>query len=208
MHLMKILILHSLLAIVFFLNCTRKGKGAFYTSECSIFWLIGCLLMCVCHLSFSVEQKNLWSIRPAVSPLIHQTGVSHNVHTCILTFSAVDIKIYSFFYPCLKEQKLFFFLYFCLQHCVQLLLLTKLLQMLFLFTVLLQLFIIFFIAFSSRRNSMAFSSPPSTYNTSAPASESRSDTLINPDPYSQGDPPPIPPRGNPPPVVEVWDSVK
>lgn len=112
MHLMKILILHSLLAIVFFLNCTRKGKGAFYTSECSIFWLIGCLLMCVCHLSFSVEQKNLWSIRPAVSPLIHQTGVSHNVHTCILTFSAVDIKIYSFFYPCLKEQKLFIFFIF------------------------------------------------------------------------------------------------
>ncbi|XP_048767428.2 mitogen-activated protein kinase kinase kinase 7-like isoform X2 [Ostrea edulis] len=61
--------------------------------------------------------------------------------------------------------------------------------------------------FSSRRNSMAFSSPPSTYNTSAPASESRSDTLINPDPYSQGDPPPIPPRGNPPPVVEYLNDV-
>lgn len=53
---------------------------------------------------------------------------------------------------------------------------------------------------------MAFSSPPSTYNTSAPASESRSDTLINPDTYIQGDPPPIPPRGNPPPVVEVRTS--
>lgn len=58
-------------------------------------------------------------------------------------------------------------------------------------------------AFSSRPNSMAFSSPSSTYNTSAPASESRSDTLINPESYMQGDPPPIPPRGNPPPVVEV-----
>ncbi|XP_061176805.1 mitogen-activated protein kinase kinase kinase 7-like isoform X2 [Saccostrea echinata] len=61
--------------------------------------------------------------------------------------------------------------------------------------------------FSSRPNSMAFSSPPSTYNTSAPASESRSDTLINPDPYIQGDPPPIPPRGNPPPVVEYQNEV-
>ncbi|XP_078325397.1 mitogen-activated protein kinase kinase kinase 7-like isoform X3 [Crassostrea virginica] len=61
--------------------------------------------------------------------------------------------------------------------------------------------------FSSRPNSMAFSSPPSTYNTSAPASESRSDTLINPDTYIQGDPPPIPPRGNPPPVVEYLNEV-
>lgn len=61
--------------------------------------------------------------------------------------------------------------------------------------------------FSSRPNSMAFSSPSSTYNTSAPASESRSDTLINPESYMQGDPPPIPPRGNPPPVVEYLNEV-
>lgn len=61
--------------------------------------------------------------------------------------------------------------------------------------------------FSSRPNSIAFSSPSSTYNTSAPASESRSDTLINPESYMQGDPPPIPPRGNPPPVVEYLNEV-
>lgn len=61
--------------------------------------------------------------------------------------------------------------------------------------------------FSSRPISTAFSSPSSTYNTSAPASESRSDTLINPESYMQGDPPPIPPRGNPPPVIEYLNEV-